>query len=664
MKKNYLLLASAAIMMAGCANDDFSGVSTTSSDETQAIAFNLKTTPVTRATLSGSDAATKLGNEFVVYGTKHTTAEDGTDTNDGIAFQNYTVKYQSGTAGTSSSNSANWEYVGVLPYNGTNAYDASKNVQGNVTPVATSQTIKYWDYSADKGYTFTAFSAPKIFADNAGGKVEKITTTAKESSATNGTVYEKGYKVTIPASATLDEIFFSDRLTVDKDNYGKPVTLTFRNFGTKVRVGFYETVPGYSVKIDRFYYDDDAKAAVTKYSDMNKSNGEDDKNFYAALQNVNPATTTGNVVNVTYGGEKDAIAENQVKINSGSSSQYQYTFTLGEGLIGETLGTAASSATYAASTTKGANNYSTVYPNLDNTTPMLIRCDYTLYAEDGSKEEIHVKNARVIVPANYCQWKSNYAYTYLFKISDKSNGTTGNVPTNPDDPSTGDKEGLFPITFDAVTITATTDQQETITTIASNSVTTYANGSDVTTTNSSEYKKGTDIYFVDESTASTGHDVLTVTGIDKEKAGYAYVYSLGENAFTEAQVIAKLTGTNVSGLTLGETTGASVVSSVPSASGNDLTFTNGAVSFTPSSKGYYAYVYCNTAYVAPVYTAVGEGSYDEATTYYYKNDDDFYYVASGINKDNFATYKSSLYTVNKDNAKDGVYDVKVVHVVE
>ena len=579
-----------------------------------------------------------------MFGTKHTTTTtSGTSAvSNQATFTNYKVEYDgANSAGTTETNTNNWEYVGKKPY-------GSNLVTSDLTAAAvTSQDVKYWDYSADKGYTFTAFSGKNFLTGSSTGVVKKITAETDD--------HNNGYQVTVPAAASLKDIYFSDRVVVEKKDYGKPVVLTFRNFGSKIRVGFYETVPGYKVTIDRFYYDDNAATVVTKFADMDHN--PTDNKFVAALQNVNPGTTSGNVVNVTYYGDSEDN-KNQVKVNCGSSSSYQYTLTLGAGLKDKTLGTSPATAIYTD------NDYTYVYPNLDNTNPMLIRCDYTLTADDGSGETIKVKNARVTVPTQYVQWKSNYAYTYLFKISDNTNGTTGNVPSDPDNPSGGDAEGLFPITFDAVVMEATDYAQETTTTVATNSVTSYAKDG---------YAADKDIYFVNNQTTGN-HSVIEVEGTTKEKAKNAVIYNLGNStAISEGEILAKLTGSKIANLTLTEvSSGVSVAQYVPSADGTNLDFgAKGALKFTPSATGNYAYVYCTTKYEAPTYVAAGD-TYDANTTYYYNTSDTpangVYYVASGITSTNFATYSSKLYKVGTDtNGKlqsgtPGVYDVKVITV--
>lgn len=624
MKKVFFLSAIAAMALASCTSDEFTG---TTQDETAPIAFTGKSNLVTRATAVGSDAATKLNNSFVVYGTKHAAAEDGTATNDAVVYNQYQVHYAAGSAGADG-NTHNWEYVGQTAY------------QNGLT-----QTLKYWDLSAAAGYTFTAFSSSNIsYPADAADLVSVTKTTA------GSTKYDKGYTVTIKDGASLDNLYYSDRVEVAKADYGQPVVMTFRNFGSRVRVGFYEIVPGYSVKIDRMYYDGDATAAVTTFGAMEQTSTT---TFVAAMQNVQ-TVAAANEVTVTYYDSPAAI-ENQVKVTN-TTVGYNYTLELGDQIMAATaISTSAANPTWD----KSAGAYTTVYPFEQITNSMLVRLDYTLTSEDGdaNPEVIHVKNARVVVPLDYCKWKSNCAYTYIFKITNNTNGTSGEVPTDPDDPTTGDKEGLFPISFDAVVINSTDGLQETITTLTSNSVTTYTEGEIA-----SEYKSGEDVYAV--VTDPVSKDVVAPTAIGTE-ATKAQVYAIsGANAATatEAEVISKLTG-SLADLTLTAVSpAATLVQYVPAFDGSNHDFgTNGAVKFTPAAAGKYAYVYTTTAYVAPTYASVASETFDPAETYYFKTAADIYYAASGLSADNFGTYKAQLYKQTAAGTA-GNYTVKVITV--
>lgn len=642
MKRSYILTAAAALLFAGCASDDLApGAGVTAEGTSGAIGFGFNVPNQTRGTLSGKEAADKLAQEFVVYGTKHSAAENGTNANDQAVFINYVVQYKENSANTTESNTHNWEYNAVNPYGSDKVSPALG--AGN------AQTVKYWDYSAANGYTFTAFSAKNELAN---GNVT-VTKNTADPAATDQSKYKKGYTLTLKKDANLDNIFYSDRVEVAKADYGKPVVLTFRNFGTRVRVGFYETVPGYSVKIDKFYFDEDASAVVTKYGDMEDASTNA---FKAALRYVTSDITDANEITVTY--NESGSTQNQPTLTNATCT-YANTLTLG-GKINEatSIGTESTAPTWDSE----GGAYTTVYPNEGNVNPMLIRCDYTLKSLDGSNEEIHVKNARVVVPAEYLKWKPNFAYTYIFKISDKTNGTTGNNPSNPDSPSGGDDpEGLHPITFDAVVVDAATGNQETVNGISTNSVITYANGSKVA--DNGEYKSGQDIRVVNQSTtASTGgsHDVITPSAIGDD-ATKAQVYELGKAA-TEGEVYAQLNGANL-GITMNAVTGATIETTVPLNDGTSLSISN--VKFAPTVTGteakYFAYVYTGTKYVAPTYEAVGTSSYSATTVYYFKTSADVYYTASGISSENFGSYSSQLYT-QKTAGTPGVYDIKVITV--
>ena len=630
MKKNLFFLAAiGAIALTSCSNDEtiVENAPNLAQPENAAINFGFELKNATRADKVGSDAATTLQNQFIVYATKHASAEAADATNDKVAFQNYVVEYEANSAGHTESNTNNWDYVGKTPY------------AAGVSPTVASQGIKYWDYSAAEGYTFYGIASKNDITN------DKVTITK---TTTGTTVYDKGYSVVIKNGANLDQLFVADRLPVAKSSYGKPVTLKFRNFGTRVRVGFYETVPGYTVTIDKFYYDNDATGAVTTFAAMDAGNTT---NFAASLQNINTAATSNTMTVSYYNGTNGP--ENQVKL-AASTAEYNYTLTLGTGVAGTELATSAAAPTWDQ--TAGA--YTTVYPFEANSNPLLLKIDYTLTPEDGSDGVIVVKNANVVVPTQYVQWKSNFAYTYLFKISDNTNGNTGIIGTDP--------EGLFPITFDAVVVDIADDKtQETITNFENYSITTYANGSKVLTNN--EYKAGETIYVV-KTNNSTGA-VVAPTAIGTAAGNVqVYVASTTGDAISEATVKAKLTGAP-NGITLTATTegqAASLVADgkVPAADATNYDFgANGAIKFTPSpaAAATYVVVYTRVVNVAPTYAAVGEAAYSGLTTYYFKTSADVYYAAAGINADNFATYKSSLYT-QTDAGTPGEYDIKVIKV--
>ena len=637
--KNKLFLATAILAFAACSENTYMGDQEGNVTGSGAITFGFDMQNGTRAgDLVAKAAADALQNQFIVYATKHKSTENGTTDNDEVVFTNYVVEYSENSAGTKVSNTHNWDYVGKTPY-----------AAAKVSPAITgSQAIKYWDYSAAKGYTFYGIASKADIETN-----NKVTVTKTTSGST---VYDKGYSVVLSSGANLDQLFVADRKPVEKGDFNKPVTLTFRNFGARVRVGFYETIPGYTVTINNFYADDDASAVITAFSNM-----ENEKStFTAALQNIStsPTDPTTNTMTVSYYNHDNPSIENHVKLTA-STVDYDYNLTLGSGVVGSALSTSAASPTW-----DNSGNYTTVYPFEANTKPMLIKIDYTLTAEDVTTgaETIEVKGANVVVPTQYVQWKSNFAYTYLFKIAPNTNGTTD-----------GTTQGLYPITFDAVVVNVADDKtQETITTFEDYSITTYANGSKVTTNN--EYKSGETIYIV-KTNNSTGA-IVAPTAISAAvgtgaASGNAQVFkaTTSGDAISEATVLANLTG-SPNGITLTPTTSGEAASfvadgKVPAADGTNFDFgTNGAVKFTPSTTtdATYVYVFTRTAYVAPTYVAAGDTW--ASGIYYFKNTVsgvDYYYPAEGINEDNFGNYKANLWKQTADGTA-GVYDIKVIKV--
>ena len=511
MKKNYLFIGAAAIMMAGCASDDLVGDENISSGETP-IAFSMNTPNATRD--AHSDAATALGDEFIVWGEKVMSGSETSAAADPVnqVFKNYRVKYAASSANTSVSNTNDWEYVGITPYKA-----SSETTEAFVSPsiwtsADTKQTIKYWDDNA-ASYTFTAVSAKQ---DDITGRKVKITKTTAGSSDAK----EKGYIIELASGASVGDIYVADRNVVDKNGgfSHSVVQMQFRNFQSKIRFGIYETVPGYKVVITGIKYNNDTeKTSTTKGFGV-------DGNFVLAGAKNNGSNTS---YTVTY----DANNHAQVAVTAGNSQDYIETegtnwlsteFSLTDNTkkcIGET----AATATYDKTNGDDSKAYTAILPNPSNKTNLKLKVKYDLYSEDTG-EKIEVDYKTVEVPAEYCTWKSNYAYTYLFKISDKS-------------------AELYPITFDAVVVEAETGSQETITTVDEPSITTYVKGK----TASDEYAGGDEIFaFAQDGTetamTSDNMKLYKVTTTD----GFTITEASVKHALEQTNVTTKITATPIS----------------------------------------------------------------------------------------------------------------------
>ena len=444
---NYLIgfAALASLTLVGCSDNSFvDQVFGSSDDGSDKITIGAGSHRLTRGeTLKNGEAAAKLNNNFILYGFKYYTTEPTSETdvanpaNQQKVFDLYNVHYTEGTANTTESNTSGWEYVGFANHNGS----------------VTEQTIKYWDHEST-GYVFSAVTGTDITAT----KTEFTTSTADDAK------YDKGWSVAVPAGGSLDNLYASDRRDVESNTDGQ-VTLTFYSIVTKIRFAMYETVPGYSVQIDKFYYGN-------TFDNSSETNFAINGDF----RTLNAAAATN--LNITY--YSSGALENHPKVTF-ESAQEKTDMLFGTNIQPtEQIGTNSVEATYD----QADKEYTCIIPYQSSTNNLSLKVDYTLTSTDGSGEKIHVKGATAAVPATFTQWKENFAYTYIFKITDNTNGHTGDGT---------DKAGLYPITFDACVVNAEDGIQETITTVSEPSITTYQKGTIVT--ENDEYVQPGDIYF-------------------------------------------------------------------------------------------------------------------------------------------------------------------------
>lgn len=594
MRKNLLIIAAiATTMLAGCSSDDFVGDDSITDPTNQVpINFGSYFKAMTRADVTGADAAALLGNKFVVSGYKGSQTTWNASDNS-IVFDNYLVEWDENTANTTESNTNNWEYVGKGPIQHANDHGI------------TSQTIKYWDYSKPQ-YDFIAWSTGNktaIFSEPTTGIPAG---SVLVSAITPSTIGTKAYTFT-GSAADLANCYIADIVTAKKGaDYNKPVTFRFRQLGTKVRIGIYETVPGYSVKDVKFY----SGAAVALAGDATDANAK----IFSTVENGifqqgtytitfptvdNESSPDNNQAHVTFAAKEGAAQEKVV--NWGG-----LTYTTkedGEKSNNVYLGRTSNKASFAGN---AANNYYVVYLPNESGTNLNLRVNYTLESTDGSGEVIEVKGATAQVPSIYTQWKPGFAYTYLFKISDKTNGHTGNYnPLYPDDATVNsDPAGLYPITFDAIVVNAEDNDQtqETITLVSTPSITTYQKGSNVV--NNNEYATGKPIYVtVNDGTTASTPDLAN--GALQDLTGKATLYTLTGN-YTEAEVVDALAvredGTGIkgrSGLVLTPADLELTNKVEYGVDGNAIDLTDGATKkaakFTPTATTTYAFVYTKTA---------------------------------------------------------------------
>lgn len=457
----YFIAAASALALASCSSDDFLGEiqGNEQNGATSAINFGGDTGKITRATSEGADAADLLGNNFVVVGFKGS-KEDAAN-NEVYAFDHYNVNFNKDSKNSTESNRAGWEYVNQdMTVNG-----AGKSLAQSG---ATQQTIKYWDHSC-ASYDFLAFSMGK--------KSSAPKEYATPSSVDKANLATAAYTLTGDVN-TLSECYISDMKTVEEKDYGKTVSMSFRHPASKVRMALFETVPGYVIS-DVKFYDATSTTPTTEGTLIGTFNNSGTLTVYFP--------TTG-IVN------KDNKDNNKAHVKFTASTAAGETATLSSKGFGavkygnQDEGTIRKGSTYlsqnAATPSYCGAGYQNVLPSEGKPSAITLRIDYKLTSVDGSNEVINVKGATATVPAEYTEWKSGYAYTYIFKISQDTNGSTGGTST-----------GLTAISFDAVVVDDEANGlQETITTVSDNSITTYGYKDNKVTTNGNEYVNGTDIY--------------------------------------------------------------------------------------------------------------------------------------------------------------------------
>lgn len=585
----YFLYAASVLALASCSSDDFLGENSGNGQNAanSVINFGGETGKITRADnneVGGKKAADLLGKNFVLVGFKNANGERT------YAFDHYNVNYVDGTANTTESNTAGWEYVNQSMK--VNGVDENNGKDGSLAQSgAKQQTIKYWDHSCSS-YDFIAFSMGK--GDNVDGKTTYATPTSVDKDKLTTDAYTLTGNV-----KTLGECYISDKKTVKEADYKKEaVAMSFRHLTSKVRIALYETVPGYVISDVKFYdaaTGDNGSEKGTLFGTFNnngtltvyfpttkefKDDGSKDPDYNKAHVNFTPAQTEGT---------KNSMIFGNVNYNNDDEGQIEKGTTY--------LSQTSIEPSYCGATAK---EYLKVLPAEGKSLPANLRIDYKLTATDGTGEVINVKGATATVPAKYTEWKPGYAYTYIFKISQNTNGSTG-----------GNDKGLTAISFDAVVLEDEQNGlQETITTVSDQSITTYGYKGGKVTVNGGEYQAGTDIYATVHVPGAKAEDPATTAAPDNLytvtiETGAAQ--TINEASVANALVNGKknddanpttwtVTDANGKKMIVTKATDATKVTKVPTEDGHDLDVN--ALKWTgkvtdPATETFYAVEYVN-----------------------------------------------------------------------
>ena len=310
--------------------------------------------PSSRATDNGLE---KLFQSFKVWGYKTTNNTPQT------VMDGYTVKYTLNTAGNTTSNTADWEYVGI-----------------------SNQTIKYWDYSASD-YRFFAYAPADANITSSKTSSTDAPTSSNVDNQQLAFSIPFTYSKTTTTQTTpyVSDLWYSDNSTTE-NKYGKTVTLTFAPIIAKVRF--------------KFSYPEDAEGITIKDIQFRDSRLASDPSW---------ANTplSGNII-VSY----PLTGSNPATLSWKTSSETGATGTL----IFDTPYEDKGDKIHILTDEKLYNKWYYVPPLGSNSD--FEQGSYTITANiDG-------KRTSATVPSAYMQWKAGYQYTYIFKITEAGTNIT------------------------------------------------------------------------------------------------------------------------------------------------------------------------------------------------------------------------------------------------
>ncbi len=352
------------------------------SDNRLPITFSCSEDGVTRAEVSLSEFI----SDFKVYGINGDISGSGnaaTFTKKNTVFPDYQVWHTENLANTTSTNTANWEYVGIVE----GAYGSEE------------QTIKYWDEKRDGHY----FWAIGDFSKSGGYDYT-------ESTLPDPHVIEVENITHVDVQDDSKCLYFTKPKYVPKSKYGQPVTLTFLRYCSRVRIGFYEDITQSGG--DKRY-----KVVGVDFYRVN-----DDGTF-----NTNELPTTnvclrGNFVNegkvrLTYtnasfkGGDNiDNVTTETVPVENGTSKYMDFGVL---NIAGTQSGALPTSSSEALFTTNNGSQYTKVLP-YNNTEGLTLQCD--ILVRNQNESQFTQQNVLASIPAHYTNWQPNQSYTYIFKI--------------------------------------------------------------------------------------------------------------------------------------------------------------------------------------------------------------------------------------------------------
>ena len=286
-------------------------------------------------------------------------------------------------ANTTSTNTANWEYVGTVE--------------------SSEQTIKYWDDKHDGHY----FWAIGDYSQN--GEFDYASTTLPD----NIVIENLTLADVSDASKCL---YFTSPKYVPEAEYGRPVKLVFQRYCSRIRIGFYEDVEEHNEGNKRYKVVGMSFYGVNADGTFN-TNQAPTTNVWLKGDFVNEGDVRLSYTHAAYKGGVDDVTTETIPAENGKSKSMGFGVL---NIVGTESGTLPISSSQALFTTNGTSQYTEVMP-FNNEDGLSLQCDIKI--RYGNTEQTQ-QNVMASIPAHYTNWLPNQSYTYIFKIVTKPDGVS------------------------------------------------------------------------------------------------------------------------------------------------------------------------------------------------------------------------------------------------
>ncbi len=491
MKKSLIFMFSVALVFAGCSNDELVNDSVAQKAAETPIGFNVKKQNITRGTTAleanghynfgvwaykGNNTtapvneAEVMGNYLVGYGASGAY-------NPAATTADYTYNSSTSTQTSNTDHKSPWFYQGLGMSEYPNADGYYKTTDTQYMSNNANQYLRYWDLA----YTNTNFYCYAPYFNSSSAPVT-FNSSTNDMTFPSGSIRD-GYDDALNSSYSGVDRSLSEFMVggVTATNaYKQDVTVNFKHMGAQLFIRFYEDIPGYRVKIlelgDGFTgtWGSSVTADQKKGIQATPAKAKTAPNDYdvATYSTTNGATVNfSSITDPTITPSYDTEVSTNLMFKIPTASVTWNTTNLESA----TINSATVSNLIFGKASSGTQTYSyspTIYypvaQNTTSTTGFTFHVSYQIIAEDNG-ETITVNNATVHVPykgtasingaaaaadQKITVWQPNVKYTYTFKITKDSNGTTDpSTDIDPSNPDTSDKVALYPIVFDNATIT-------------------------------------------------------------------------------------------------------------------------------------------------------------------------------------------------------------------